>query len=62
MCTRLSFGRFLFDTIFSISSCSPFRLLRHQKKPAQRISVAGFTTRSPSPLVTTLGSRFIAST
>jgi hypothetical protein len=32
------------------------------KKNRHRISVAGFTTRSVMPLVTTLGSQFIAST
>jgi hypothetical protein len=32
------------------------------KKPAQNNSVAGFTTRSLIPVVTTLGYQFIAST
>lgn len=32
------------------------------KKPAQKKSVAGFTTRSLTPLVTTWGDQFIAST
>jgi hypothetical protein len=32
------------------------------KKPAQKNSVAGFTIRSLTPVVTTLGYQFIAST
>jgi len=40
-----------------------FRSCFHgKKKPAQNISVAGFTIRSLTPVVTTWGNQFIAST
>jgi hypothetical protein len=37
-------------------------LVFHTKKPAQNYSVAGFTIRSLTPVVTTWGYQFIAST
>ena len=37
-------------------------LVRQTKKPAQKYSVAGFTIRSLTPVVTTWGNQFIAST
>jgi hypothetical protein len=42
--------------------CSEFAAVisSKQKKPAQNNSVAGFTTRSLIPVVTTLGYQFIA--
>jgi hypothetical protein len=53
---------FSFDDAFARREFTAPRLFAKTKKPAQKNSVAGFTIRSPTPVVTTLGCRFIAST
>jgi hypothetical protein len=45
-----------------VRRCAKFALNAEIKKPAQKISVAGFTIRSLTPVVTTWGYQFIAST
>jgi hypothetical protein len=52
------------DSVSIASSNIGFTLLSlaQIKKPAQKNSVAGFTIRSLTPVVTTLGYQFIAST
>jgi hypothetical protein len=42
------------------SNSPPLFIAKNQKKPAQNNSVAGFTTHSLMPVVTTLGYQFIA--